>query len=280
MVASVSIIIPCYCCSSTVTRAMESVTRQTLLPMEVILVDDCSPDDTLTTLLQLQQKYGETWVKVISLEENCGPSVARNKGWDVARGDYIAFLDADDAWHPQKLDRQYSWMISNSNALLSGHVHPLVTHQLTEFLPKDFTTHLVTSNEILLSNLFETSSVMLKREIAYRFSPTQRYCEDHLLWMQLCLDGYSLYIFDQQMTQVFKSFGAGGLTKHLFKMRQGYISNCWQMFKGGKINLYSLLFYTIYSSVKMIPLMILGYEKYDSLKVHVATRYLQLNKNV
>src|SRR5574340_1082572 len=111
--APVSVVIPCYCCSETIGRALVSIASQTMLPQEVILVEDASPDggETLGKLRHLAGEYGETFiVKVIALKENCGAGSARNRGWEAAGQPYIAFLDADDAWHPKKIELQYSWM--------------------------------------------------------------------------------------------------------------------------------------------------------------------------
>lgn len=76
--------------------------KQTTLPWEIIIVNDCSKDNTLDVLIENYQ--GNNIVKIYSLPKNSGVSVARNLGWDKATGDFIAFLDADDVWHPSKLE--------------------------------------------------------------------------------------------------------------------------------------------------------------------------------
>ena len=106
---SVSVIIPCYQCTSTIQRAVDSVAQQSLLPREVILVDDASDDETLEMLYSIQKSYGSNWVKVLSLKTNGGPSLARNAAWELVDSSYVAFLDADDSWHPQKIEIQFSW---------------------------------------------------------------------------------------------------------------------------------------------------------------------------
>lgn len=120
----VSVVVPCYCCEGTIERAVDSVMKQTALPAEVLLVDDASPDQgrTLNKLRQLQGRFRDkTHIEVIALKNNGGPSVARNAGWEAATQPYIAFLDADDAWHPQKLEIQYEWMKEYSEVVLTGH---------------------------------------------------------------------------------------------------------------------------------------------------------------
>jgi glycosyltransferase involved in cell wall biosynthesis len=124
--ADVSVIIPCYCCVETIDRAVASVAKQSTRSKELILVDDGSPDDTLAQLYALQRDYGADWVHVLPLTENQGPATARNRGWDAAIGHYIAFLDADDAWHQDKLKTQWGWMRHHSAVVLSGHHRPMV----------------------------------------------------------------------------------------------------------------------------------------------------------
>ncbi|RMG23518.1 MAG: glycosyltransferase family 2 protein, partial [Methanobacteriota archaeon] len=108
----VTAIVPCYCCSDTIERAFYSVVNQTVLPKEVILVDDASPDHgrTLSILHGLKQKFNETLdIRILAFEKNQGPASARNAGWEAATQPFIAFLDADDSWHPRKLEVQYQW---------------------------------------------------------------------------------------------------------------------------------------------------------------------------
>ncbi len=79
--APVSVIIPCYRATLTIDRAITSVARQSLRPIEIIFVDDGSGDATVDMLYAIQGRYGGDWIKVIPLPVNGGPSVARNIGW-------------------------------------------------------------------------------------------------------------------------------------------------------------------------------------------------------
>lgn len=99
---SVSVVIPTRNRAATVERALRSVLAQTALPGEVIVVDDASTDDTASRL----QRYAGDRVQVRRLPECGGGSRARNLGIDAARGDWVAFLDSDDEWRPEKLERQ------------------------------------------------------------------------------------------------------------------------------------------------------------------------------
>jgi glycosyltransferase involved in cell wall biosynthesis len=63
-------------------------------------------------------RYGSDWLKIISLKRNGGASIARNIGWEQSTHDYVAFLDADDAWHPRKIEIQYTWMQNHQEVAL------------------------------------------------------------------------------------------------------------------------------------------------------------------
>ena len=97
---TVSVVIPCYNGAAFLRETLDSVLAQTYPPLEVILIDDGSTDESAA----IAESYGPP-VRVIR-QENQGESVARNRGMDEARGDWIACLDADDLWKPEKLERQ------------------------------------------------------------------------------------------------------------------------------------------------------------------------------
>lgn len=219
MTASVSTIIPCYRCAETINRAVDSVAKQTLLPAELILVDDGSGDSTLEKLLQIQNDYGKDWIKVLGLKHNSGPAIARNAGWDLASCDYLAFLDADDTWHPEKIAVQYEWMRQHPEISLSGHrVEIQKSHNQIAYEPRpsNIKFQKIDRNKILLSNVFCTSSAMIKSSISQRFNPAFRYSQDYFLWIEIILGQNQASILDFPICYYFKPpFGAGGQTKNL-----------------------------------------------------------------
>ncbi|MGJ7917780.1 glycosyltransferase family 2 protein [Massilia sp. LXY-6] len=99
----VSVVIPTFNRKALVFQALDSVVRQTCRPLEVIVVDDCSSDGTAEAIRAASYPFS---VEVVSLPTNQGPAAARNAGILKAAGQYIAFLDSDDAWLPEKLERQ------------------------------------------------------------------------------------------------------------------------------------------------------------------------------
>lgn len=222
--APISVIVPCYRCHKTVQRAVESVFNQSLLPMELILVDDASGDETLSCLYGLAKASSPIPVKVVALEQNKGPGSARNAGWEQARGDYIAFLDADDAWHGKKLEIQYLWMLNNPRVMFSGHRTKYVrtSGDSSEGRLMPIAGGYISSWRQLLANRFPTRSVMIKVGSPYRFKDGKRYAEDFLLWSRLLLHGSLAYKLSNQLAYSYKEdFGGGGLTGNMELMLGG-----------------------------------------------------------
>jgi len=107
-----SVIIPSYNVSGIVERAIRSAAMQTLPPFEILVIDDCSNDSTVEVVQALAREIPS--VRVYSTRLNSGPSAARNVGLREAKGDWIALLDADDAWKPGRLKRLSEVAIATS----------------------------------------------------------------------------------------------------------------------------------------------------------------------
>ena len=108
----VSIITPVYNSEKLLADCMNSVLDQSYGNWEHILVDDCSSDDSEALVRLFQEK--DPRIKYHRLETNSGAGIARNKAIEMAKGDYIAFLDSDDMWYPEKLEKQLSFMNTNN----------------------------------------------------------------------------------------------------------------------------------------------------------------------
>ena len=91
------------------------------LPKKVFLINDCSTDGTVNILMNIKSNIHCFEVEVIDFIENKGPAYARNLAWNMSLTEYVAFLDADDAWHKNKINFQYGFMENNKFCLLSGH---------------------------------------------------------------------------------------------------------------------------------------------------------------
>jgi len=258
--ACVSVIIPCYRCMTTVVRAVESVRAQTLLPLEIILVDDCSRDGTLDVLFELQARYGADWIKVCELPQNVGPGTARNAGWAMAQGRYIAFLDSDDSWHPRKLELQYKWMEQNPRAVLIGHLMAMYDEGMDHAVNHDPAPPIrISARQLLISNRFSTPTVMLRRDIAQRFAHGERYCEDYRLWLHVCFFSGECYRFEQALAYMYKApYGVAGLSGRLWDMEKGEVASYLSLYRAGAISILESGFWVCVSFVKFIRRLFLA----------------------
>lgn len=248
----VSAVIPCYRCGETVRRALESVVAQTVLPREVILVDDCSGDGTAESLGRIAAEYPAGWVKVLPLAANGGPGHARNAGWDAAAQPYIAFLDADDSWHPRKLEIQYGWMQDNPGAILTGHPSTrMESGETPPPLPEKVEAGRIDRRRLLLSNCFSSRSIMFRRDLAIRFHPTKRYMEDHWWLLQIVFSGREIIRLNLPLAFTFKAdYGEGGLSARLWEMERDELDNYWGLRRGGKLGLVSASLLSLWSLLK------------------------------
>lgn len=259
--ASVSVIVPCYRCSETIGRALASVAAQTLLPKEVILVEDASPDNGLTLEALNKQiiKYADRFdIKIIVSNDNVGAASTRNSGWLVATQPYIVFLDADDAWHTKKIEIQYKFMQENPDVVLCGHDAKVVADNVQpDWLLGDYGFKCISKNRLLISNPFVTPSVMIKNNIALRFNPTKRYMEDHLLWLQIVCNNHKVVKLNQVLVAIYKqAFGVSGLSSHLWEMEKSDLGNYWILYKAKKINFILVSILSVYSLVKYLRRLI------------------------
>lgn len=226
-IVPVSAVIPCFRCIRTLERAVASVAGQTVLPQELILVDDGSGDETRSLMTQLQSRYKSGWIKLVLLDTNAGAASARNAGWDQARGDYVAFLDADDAWHPRKIELQYKFMNSHPDVAVSGHGHRQVNAMPDT--PADIAGvnfEFVSPLYVLLKNPFVTPSFMVRRNLENRFLSGRRFMEDHFFLMQVSAAGLKLAKAPPPLAYIFKPiFGESGLSADLMRMQRAELEN-------------------------------------------------------
>ena len=110
----VSIIMPSFNCGKYVEETIRSVQAQTYENWEIIFVDDCSKDDTIQRVAELQER--DSRIKLIKNPINSGAAVSRNTALREAKGRWIAFLDSDDLWEPTKLEKQFLFMEKNGYA--------------------------------------------------------------------------------------------------------------------------------------------------------------------
>lgn len=225
--APVSVVVPCYRCTHVIAYTVASVAAQTVRPAEVLLVEDGSGDGTLDELHRVAASYPPGWVKVIAMPRNSGPSAARNRGWQHASQPWIAFLDADDSWHPQKLKLQLEALAADPQAVLIAHdMNVQARAAPPPALNYPLSTTPVTAYRLFMARTqFPTAAVMLRRDLPFRFDETRRLAEDFLLWAQILLSGHRCIRINQVLASYHKApYGAGGLSSDLVAMNRAVIA--------------------------------------------------------
>jgi glycosyltransferase involved in cell wall biosynthesis len=176
---AVSVVIPAYNAAAQIENAIDSVLAQSMPPMEIIVVDDGSTDDTAKLVAR---RYPQI---ILIRQENQGCGPARNTGCRIARGEWLAFLDADDEWLPEKLEKQLTRTRDPEVAVISARATTKDGIGLgTEIA---FTT-------LWHRNVLIVSSTLVRRaafEAAGGFW-TERYCEDYHLWLRLAGAGWKI----------------------------------------------------------------------------------------
>lgn len=222
----VSVVIPCYRCSDTIERAVNSVMRQTKVPVEIILVDDFSNDSlkTISQLNALKNKYESLCaIIIVELSVNTGAGNARNVGWSKSSQPLIAFLDADDAWEVNKLEIQSKWMLENESYAFSSH-ESVFKHGDLDFCQKSYIAQFANINKfyMLFKNHVATRTVMIRSTVQQRFPRELRYAEDYYLWMSILFFGGSAAKINLPLAFTFKSqCGGDGLSSNLPAMHFG-----------------------------------------------------------
>ncbi len=197
----VSVIIPTYNRSEYLSRALESIRRQTVKCGEIIVVDDGSTDQTASVVesfsLRCTVDVNYLW------QENRGPAAARNSGISVARYPYIAFLDSDDHWNKKKLELQFAAMNENPEYWIS-HTREKWFRNGKHLNQKKF--HIPRHGNIfdhcLLLCGVGMSTVMLKKElfsIVGNFDESLRCCEDYDFWLRVSCR-FLFYLVDLPLT--------------------------------------------------------------------------------
>ncbi len=185
MTASVSVVIPTFNRLSTVCRAIDSVLHQTRAAAEVIVVDDGSTDGTAE---QLQAKYANS--VSLYVQPNAGVSAARNTGISKTQGDWIALLDSDDEWLPDKLKQQLDVIDNNTDCVLC-HTDEIWIRNGVRV--NQMNKHKKTGGDIFENCLpmcaISPSSVLIKKQLLDRvglFDESLPACEDYDLWLRIC----------------------------------------------------------------------------------------------
>lgn len=179
----VSVIVPAYNCEKFIGETIASVLAQTYKNWEMIIVDDKSSDSTRDIILASAKQ--DTRIKYYFLQENSGAAVARNTAMERAKGEYMAFLDSDDIWLPEKLEKQLSFMKENDVAF-SSTSYELIDEESKTLGKLRLARPKTDYRRMLYSNVLGNSTVMYSVRKLGKFKiPDIRKRNDYVLWLAI-----------------------------------------------------------------------------------------------
>ncbi len=220
--ADVTVIIPAYAAEQTIARALSSVAAQTLKPRRAIVVDDGSPDRTGDAALACRERMNGVELKIVR-QDNSGAGAARNRALEEAETEYVAFLDADDEWLPQKMTR--------SMAHLAGSENILVAHDSWEIrdgveTPVDCAARFRAGHASPFAALYRrgfisTTTVVARRNevlAAGGFDPSLPNAQDFELWLAMLKEpGARFEVFGEKLSRY--HITSGSIMSHIERRR-------------------------------------------------------------
>lgn len=220
----ISVIIPFYRRQHVFEETLNSVLSQTLLPYEIIVVDDASGGDALEYLNKFSSK-----IRIVALPRNGGVSFARNVGVAAASGDYIAFNDSDDIWHPQKLEKQIAYLLSTPECHLvhTGCVNFFPDGVEKEYLAKPFRLF---EKDMIVGSHVMFQSVLMPRNIfldTKGFDPKFRQTEDYEYSFRLVVNKYNIDFIPEPLVRI-RHGGEDKLSKNWKGFIFGHARVVWQ----------------------------------------------------
>lgn len=239
-----SVVIPAYNAAATVVRAVQSCLDQSYPPLEIIVSDDGSTDDTPALLAS----FGDR-IRVLRNNSNRGPSGARNAGIDAAEGDFIAFLDADDAWHRDKLQHVATALAGDRRIrfLFHNYTHKSLPGPVAYKAPRRYPFF-----RLLLGNVVATPCAVLINYGQSRFPEGMRYMEDYAFFLKAALV-YGLHFQDLPLTQLGRPvLSAGGQSADRWAMRKGELAAWWSLARYRPVYFLLLPFLFVWSLFKHV----------------------------
>lgn len=250
----ISVVIPAYNASSTIVTAIESVQNQQLVDnvkLEIIIINDGSVDNT-EEIVKNHISCNSDNVILIS-KENGGVSEARNLGIREASGEWIAFLDSDDEWLPNKLQRQIDIIKCTTGVNFIGCAR---NDEILSILGKKINSlYLASCNDLLLKMFPQTSTALVRKSIldlVGYYNETMTHSEDGELWIRICSEGGFYYLPESLVITGGgkNNFGESGLSSDLKKMYEGNIKILEISLNGKLISYIEYVFYKFFYMLK------------------------------
>lgn len=240
----VSIIMPAYNAENFIEETMISLLNQTYQNWELIVVDDCSNDRTQHIILSYVNQ--DDRVKYFRLSTNSGAAVARNIGIGKSKGYFIAFLDSDDLWKPDKLSKQIQFMQEYDYHFTCSYYGKINEKSLV--LDKHITYKNIADYEELLKNCPGNSTVIYNADILGKFTiPNIRKRNDYVMWLQVIKKSKYLYCCCEELSYHRES------SSSLSANKKNLVSYHWKVYREiEKLSLVKSTYLIIYWVIKSL----------------------------
>lgn len=248
---TVSVVMPAYNAQRYIEQSIRSVMTQTFEDWELLVVDDGSKDDTCAVVEKLITE--DSRIRLLKNETNMGVASTRNRGFDCCGGQYVALLDSDDVWRPEKLEQQLALaQQTGANVIYCSYG---IVDANGKKICDDFIVPETTDFDMAMTkSVISCSTALLDRSIVdnYRFS-SEFYHEDLALWLDIMKDGNKAC----GVKEVLADYRVMEGTRASNKLRTAY--GRWQIYRG-------LLHLSVFESVqRLYQYMVLGLKKYRRL---------------
>lgn len=194
--ALVSIIMPMYNAGKFLSKSIESVLEQTYQNWELLLIDDGSNDDSIDIALAFMEK--DSRIFLLKNEQNMGIAKTRNKGIEASKGQYIAFLDSDDLWLPNKLEVQIKWMeekklLFTCSSYFVCNENGNITHE------RNFSEGPQTYQDLLKTNTIGCLTVVVESNLLKRHLMPDLKHEDYATWLNILKEINTVYFINEKL---------------------------------------------------------------------------------
>nr|AXL96474.1 glycosyltransferase [Providencia alcalifaciens] len=189
----VSIIMPCYNSERFIVESINSVLDQSYKFFELIIVNDASTDNSVNLI----SSYKDSRIVLINLEKNEGVSSARNKGLSIAKGDYIAFIDSDDIWISNKLEKQIELLNKDWDVICSNYS----TFNLNGLINTRYAPEIITYKDMLRSCFIGNLTGIYHAKKIGKFYQKNVGSEDYLMWLSVLKKAEKAYCIQEPLAK-------------------------------------------------------------------------------
>ena len=260
-IEKISVIIPTYNSANFIEKTLESLVSQTVLPEEIIIVDDGSKDNTVEIINKWTQHKKSLNIK-LKQNQHKGPGEARNIGIQLSTGDWISFLDSDDTWEPKKIYEVKKTIRNNININFITHYEyfinnnnkkSVISKKLKLFKNSKFDIKSYCYN----SNIFSTSAVTCKKDLLIKFGKFDKKlpnAQDYDLWLKL-LPYINLFIIEKNLGTYFQR-KSNITSRPYYKRILSELKICFRYKKYVSLGLFTLKFVKILFSKRWFELWV------------------------